>query len=655
MRARPLSAMLRAMNTRALTLLALCAFASCSKTAAPTGANGFDLLVSDCDPLVPTHCGLPFPSNVWRVQNKTTHAYELHFGVTTLPNLKGTQATDPTLWENRDGFSPMAALLAQLPGATAAGLPDENHLADSITTSSPTILMNATTGELIPHIAELDGWATTDDQRLLLIHPMHRLEDGTRYIAAIRHVQNASGAAVAPSPAFVALRDKSSSTDGSVALRRSLYEEIFTTLAAHGIPRADLQLAWDFTTASTANTQSTLLSMRDQALAAVGADGPTYVINSIETNPNPYIAQRIHGTMTVPLFLTGTASADTLVRDANGKPKQNGTATFGFLVHVPNSCNTGHACAVVQNGHGLLGDMSEGEDSYLAQFSEQFHYVSFAVNWWGFAAGDLGAVINSVVDDVGSFPTLVEHQEQGMVNSLLAMRMMKGRFARDPAVQVGGVPVYDPSLAFYRGDSQGGVFGATYMAISTDVTRGLLGEPGMPYNLLLDRSVDFQQYRHLLVNSLPDARDEQLYLNLIQQFWDRVEPTGFVPLLTNGDGANTPAHRVLIHAAIGDHQVTTLGAHILANTIGAKNLGPVNREIYGIDDVTGAQTTGSTIVEFSFGLPAMPTVNLPPDGAQYGDDPHDTLRTEPDAQQMADAFFRTGTIAQTCTGPCDPE
>jgi len=658
MRARPLSAMFPRMATRFATpaalALALCALASCHKSQTLTGANGFTLLVGDCDPLVPSHCGLPFPSNVWRVQDETTKLYKLHFGATTLPNLAGAQKTDPTLWENRDGFSSTAALLAQLSSVPADGLSDENHLADTVLSTSPTILMNAVTGELIPHIAEVDAWAQTDEQRLLILRPVQRLADGTRYIAAVRQMHDATGALIPPSPAFLALRDQGASTDGSVELRRDLYEDIFTQLAAHGVARADLQLAWDFTTASTANTQTDLLSMRDQALAAVGDDGPTYVITSIETNPNPYIAQRIHGTMTVPFFISSTDESGTMVRDANGLPTLNGTATFDFLVHVPNSCATGHACAVIQNGHGLLGDLTEGEDSYLAQFAEQFHYVALAVDWWGFDSLDLGQVVTSVVDDVGAFPTLVEHQEQGMINNLLAMRMMKGRFAREPAVQAGGESVYDPSLLFYRGDSQGGIFGATYMSISTDVTRGLLGEPGMPYNLLLDRSVDFQEYRSLLDNSLPDARDEQLYLNLIQQFWDRVEPSGYAPMLAAGD-SKTPAHRVLIHAAIGDHQVTTLGAHVLARALGASNLSPVNREIFGISDATGPLDAGSTLVEFSFGLPPVPTANLPPVGAQYGDDPHDTLRTEPDAQQMADTFFRTGTVVQTCDGACDPE
>ena len=66
----------------------------------------------------------------------------------------------------------------------------------------------------------------------------------------------------------------------------------------------------------------------------------------------------------------------------------------------------------------------------------------------------------------------------------------------------------------------------------------------------------------------------------------------------------TPAHHVLIHTAIGDHQVTPLGAHLIARTIGAKNLKPVNREVFGIPDADGPFTDGSAIVEYVFGLPA---------------------------------------------------
>src|SRR4029078_12914269 len=123
--------------------------------------------------------------------------------------------------------------------------------------------------------------------------------------------------------------------------------------------------------------------------------------------------------------------------------------------------------------------------------------------------------------DCGAFSHAVARQHQGVVNSLLAMRMMKGRFAKDPAVTFTGASVIDTTQCYYRGDSQGGIFGTTYMAISTDVTRGLLGEPGAPYSLLLNRSVDFGIFFVLLKASYHGARTIQLGLGAVQMLWDR--------------------------------------------------------------------------------------------------------------------------------------
>jgi hypothetical protein len=168
--------------------------------------------------------------------------------------------------------------------------------------------------------------------------------------------------------------------------------------------------------------------------------------------------------------------------------------------------------------------------------------------------------------------------------------------------------------------------------------------------MLLDRSVDFSGFFLILKGYYPNALDIQFGIDLIQQLWDRAEPGGYVSYISSEMFPNTPAHNVLIHTAIGDHQVTPLGAHFIARTIGAQNLKTTNREIFGIPDADSG-FTGNGMCEWDFGLPEAPITNIP-DG--LGPDPHDTLRTFWQAQDMADEFFRTGVVNQTCAdgGPC---
>jgi hypothetical protein len=233
------------------------------------------------------------------------------------------------------------------------------------------------------------------------------------------------------------------------------------------------------------------------------------------------------------------------------------------------------------------------------------------------------------------------------------MRMMKGRFKDDPNVQFGGKSAIDPTKGcFYRGDSQGGIFGAVYMSISTDVTRGLLSVPGAPYSLLLDRSVDFSPFFFLLKLPYTSDLDLKIVLNLVQMLWDRTEPGGYIPYLRENMLPGTPKHDVLLHVAIGDFQVTPLGAHFMARTFGAKLMTPAARPVWGIPE-QAYPFEGSGIVEFDTQTPEAPKENIPP--PDQGDDPHGIIRSLDAAQKQADIFFRTGKIEQTCDGKCDPQ
>ena len=622
--------------------------------ATPVGAEPGP--IEGCDPLVPTYCGFPFPSDAHTGADLTTvTGRRLSFTRAGLPHPAGYE-DDPAPFATLDGFSPGASLLAHFPGATVTGLPTHLDPAASLADASPTVVLDADTGERVAHFSELDMSAATDADRAFIVRPVVRMKDAHRYVVAVRHVVDAAGVSIPASPAFAALRDGTPSSEASIEARRGHYEQLFATLAAAGVARADLQLAWDFTTSSTDVQTRWLLHMRDEALALVGAEGPTYQIVQVEENPNPHIRRRIHGLMHVPLYLDKIAARGKLVLGDDGLPRQNGWADFGFVVHIPNSATTGTPGALLQNGHGLLGEMSDGQDGSLATISDESDFVSFGVSLLGLCGGDKVAQIDSdesmlvsaLVDGVGTFGGVVGRQHQGILNSLLAMRMMKGRFYKDAAVQFEGKSAIDPAQAYYRGDSQGGIFGTTYMGLTTDVTRGVLGEPGAPYVLLLTRSEDFDQFFGIMRGVYATGMDIQMALGLLQTQWDRTEPTGYMSHVTANPLPGTSEHQVLIHAALGDHQVTTLGAEFIARAVGAKNLAPVNHHVWGLDEVA-MPTTGSGLLEFSFNLPEPPLTNIPP---TVGGDPHDWIQSVPEANRQAAIFLRTGRIEQTCAGPC---
>lgn len=635
------------------------------------------LIEGDCDPLVPEHCGLPFPSDVWRRDDPTGRnpsGKSIRLGATTLPARNDGEHVPPEYFHEHDGWSPSQSPMTYLPGATASGCATPADIELSLTDASPTVLLQADTLERVPHWVDLDQSTKDDDARMLMIRPAVRLRDGTRYIVAIRRIVDASGALIPASETFAALRDQTPLDEYSVEARRELYADIFGKLEAAGVAAEELQIAWDYTTISKQSLTDKLVAMRDDAFAAVGPDGPELTVKEVEENPNPELLRRIVVSMTVPLYLTvggvydETKPHPRLVVDETGLPKQNGTMEWDVLILVPNSVTSAtppKKHGLLQNGHGLFGTKFEGAGGYLARMANGWGWIAFSTDFFGFSEPDEVLAAKALTGDFEAMPSFFERQLQGHVTQLLAMRMMMGRVAKEGIADPngGGLLVdpawIDPNVRAYRGDSQGGIMGAGYMALSTDVTRGLLGEPGMPYSVLLNRSVDWPKYGAVLgaTFGLGDkgALDVQLLLSLIQMHWDKAEPGGLSAYVTKDTLPGTPAHDVLLHVAIGDHQVTPFGAHILAREVGAKLLrsddpaNPYPRSIWGLEPAPAPLASGSAIVEYDFGL-SDPLTNVP---NTEGCDPHDRVRDLTPSFEQTDQFLRTGVIDWYCQGICN--
>ena len=611
-----------------------------------------------CDPLVPSYCAAPFPSNVYTVADESSPTgRRVWLKPELLPVDNEGRSADPAPWNALDGFSPGAAISVHFPGVTQQSLID-SFVASPVTIEGsmalehPTLLLDTETGEFVPHFVDLDATGSDDEARMLMLRPAVRLADSRRYVVAIQNLQGADGSPVQPSEAFVALRDGTESAEPSVETRRGLYADIFERLRQAGVERDGLILAWDFTTSSRDNNTGWMVHMRDEALGLVGSAGPQYTITSVEEDfdddPDDHIAYRIFANMRVPMYLDQPDPLASLMFGADGLPDPNPSrpwAEFEVEILIPNSARQSPA-ALMQYGHGLLGAKEQIESSHFLSFLDEFNYIIFGVDFIGFAADDevfVGAMLGN--GRFHEFQKSIERQHQGMLNSLLAMRMMKTSFAAD--AEYG--QFVDPNSAYYLGISQGGIYGGTYMGLTTDVQRGTLGVPGMPYNLLLSRSVDFDQFFGIIRSSFPDARDHMMLLNLAQMLWDRIEPNGYLPYVIENNLPNTPTHDVFLRAAVGDHQVTNYGAHVMARTLGIPYLESGVRSIAGLEMVPGP-VQGSAYTEYDFGLPPDPIVNLP---QRECDDPHGDLRKLDSARRQLDVFFREGRVENFCeAGVC---
>jgi hypothetical protein len=368
-------------------------------------------------------------------------------------------------------------------------------------------------------------------------------------------------------------------------------------------------------------------------------------------DPEPGIAMRIELTMTVPLFIDDPGGGGALVYGPDGLPEPSGTARYPVLVHVPSSAADTPA-RLMAYGHGQLGSRFEILADHLVGLSAQSNVIVFATDWVGMASDDtdniLGILATGHIDD---FHTVPDRMQQGYLNAFAAMRLLQGKLADDPLLQGPNGSMIDPVEPWYFGGSQGGILGASYMALSPDVARGVLAVPGQPYGLLLNRSVNFAEFFSLIDGVYPNKLDLALLLELVELEWERAEPSGYSRHVIDDPLPGSFAKDILMLVSIGDHQVTTLGAHMMARELGIPQIAPANRpDLFGIDTVEQPYM-GSAMIEYDFGLPAEPIENIP---MSEGEDPHGKLAEVPNAFLTVEQFLRTGVVETFCDGACDP-
>lgn len=640
-----------------------------------------------CATASPRSCLLPFPSDEYTVADTTTDTgrrVEIPEG--QLANIAG-KALDPTEWNRNDGFSPSAAMLVHVPGLDTARtkLADENHIEMSLTPESATVVVNLDTGRLVPHWAEIDSHATSDEDALLIIRPAISLPESRRFGVAVRDVQGSSGDALTPPLSFKVLRDNNPTDQPRIEDRREELEKLFGALADAGVNRADTYMAWSFTVASPTSLAGRALSMRDDAFGQLEGAAPAFAVSETETKDlQPGVARVVKGSFDVPLYLDddGRPGSRMVFDEASGKPAMTGTFEANFTCSVPVEATENGGAVPVVYGHGLLGSAKEARSSQVQHTVAENNALYCATDWIGMADGDVGNAIVAL-GDISQFSTVADRLQQSLINTLFLGRLMIHPDGLGSATQFqteDGESLIDTTSAYYDGNSQGAIMGGAVTALAQDWTKASLGVVGMNYSTLLNRSVDFDQYAVVLREAYPNTLDQQLAFGVLQMLWDRGETSGYVQHLTDRPYSLTPTHSVILTVALGDHQVAQITAFNIARTLKIPASMPLispDRDVdgdmfYDLSPIRKFPQDGSGLFVWDSGTLLPPLGNITPAmGPAYEKecgalddpkqppcaDPHEDPRRQPAVIEQKKQFFQPeGAIVNACHDkPCQAE
>ena len=606
-----------------------------------------------CDAIDVAACLLPWPNDRFtRPDADTTTGLRIDFPGDGTPANADDVHIGVDEWNRNDGFSPAAMPMTVIPllDPDQSGLAPVGDIGLSLADDSPLVLIDTVTGERIAAWAELDSSGTSADDTALIVVPAVALTEGHQHLVVLRDLVDVDGEPIEPSPAYV---------DRITTPVDQHDEALLTSLAEAGIDPAATTIAWTFTVASGESLSARLRHMWAETKAEVGEGAPAFTVDTVEDNG---LARIVSGTFETPNYLTGDGSTGSVLNnegDPNGIPTLNGTMTTEYTCTVPVTASADEPAPYVLYGHGLLGNRSQVLS--IGTVGATIGIGFCAIDFIGMSTADLSSVAGALVE-LTLFRTQPDRLQQGHLAWLLLGRLLASEsgFATDAAFQgTGGGGAIDHQSISFLGASQGGILGGASSALADDWTQVILAVPGLGYNLLLPRSIDFDEFSGAFVGAYPDPLDRMLTRELMEMLWDRGENAGWAQHLVADPYDGATAKNVLILAAFGDHQVANVSTDKLARTLDALLLEPGLAEgrsadstpFFGIDSIVQFPHEGSGYVMWDFGTPSPPSTNTPP---RAGSDPHGKLSDVPDALLIvADFIGADGTIDDACGGdPC---
>ena len=578
-----------------------------------------------CNPLGGEACMLPWPSMVYaKPDGISATGWRLDIPSEAMPLNHDGSYIHPGTFNRRDGFSSIVPMLAMFStGISPDGLPAQPDA--SLAASAPIVVFDMTTGERVPYFAELDQ----ADRRTLIIRPLVRLAPKHRHAVAIRDtLRAADGGELPVSPAFRALRD--GGEHPQLAELAPRYPAIFDALAAAGVERAELVLAWDFVTASDEMLRTDLTVMRDAARAVIST-------GSIVERQDTPTHQRVVGTYATADFLTaGETDASILRRDDwewEAHPLLGGLRDARFTAVIPKCAESEPRPAIVF-GHELFGSAMESlDDPFVLRLAQEHCVIVVAGDFIGLTSRDR-ALVSAVAADLNRTTQITEKLAQSTIDFTTLAALVRGPLAAELHV--------DPARVGYAGTSLGGIMGPTILAQDAAITRGVLAVPGGNWSLIFERSAVWAPLA-AETRAAYDPDVYQLNLAMLGMSFEPYDPMTHASLV---------AAQLLLYYALGDSQIPNLASEMLARELAMPVVGPSVTTVWGLTVAPGPMSRG--VVAFDdHPTPMPPRENLA--GTDNGT--HDAINLRPAASRQVARFLQTGEVTG-CTrdqvaAPCD--
>jgi hypothetical protein len=336
-----------------------------------------------------------------------------------------------------------------------------------------------------------------------------------------------------------------------------------------------------------------------------------------------------------------------------------------FRVHIPCSVWAGivpqendgtvkprQIKAVLEHGHGLFEDRNEASSYDMQHLADDAGYIVTSMDWRGMSVYDFPIVFKALVATPRLFQAVRDNLIQGYACKLALQHFSReAMFALDwVAFESNGVMVkpriLNPSFVFY-GNSQGGILGAGYVALSGPtklIERAVLGVTGAPLARILPRLFAFKGYQELLLLNFQNNRHIRMIIAVMQMTFDSTEGSGFL-----AEPVTEPYPPILIQAGLGDATVPMGAAEALARGFGAKLLPHHPQEIYGLSEDAPVKANLGGEVVFTEFLFEQEYDSLPKNDV-VGTDTlvHDCLRKDKEAIRQVKEFVSTGKVIDVC-------